>query len=694
MAFTHATRFYVLSAFIFSCFYSPLLFSADSAFTFVEFNIAFVLGLTLPVLLIVMNVRPTPLIKRRYPLLLSSALLAMLYSLAYLRSEQNYAFVSFASLFLLISYFWSQQQYQEKISRIAKSINSLLVLLYIINLYLLWSATISINTLWLVLVISILVFAITKIVSSAISAHTNDKREIIQWLILSGFVCCIYFWLNMAVNDVAIIIACVLCYSSLMVNSCWHVIMTLSKYSQLKENEGVKQLPVESFTFDPATNLPTYKQALKQFEQKMSQNLQSKYVAIAFKPTNFNQVNEVLGHHNSDILLLQLAYCLQKCIEKDEELVNFSNPDSPIRIARLQGLHFLIFLDTSLSKHGEKLIIEQLCNKLKSAVPGPMSFKSFSLYFELAFGAAFVGQHSNSLHEVIAFAEDALLAAEKSHSLLSYFDHDKARFNELQLLKMDKLKRDIHSDKLNWHVEPQLDLITKKIIGFEVKVFWQDTNKDIKPLEAFIELAEHSGDIYLLTQQMIIKAFEFAAKAHSGEYYLRVAIQLSSAELLEHALVDFIESQAKANSVDCKLLVIEVKETILLQASQRAKTIIDQLKSLGVQIAISDFSGSYEALRYLRRLAVSQIKIDCSILANTKSGSPDKAIINALINLTRKMNLPLIGTHIDNAHIEQVFSQMGGELAQGQYFSKGVNYDELTSWLDTWQKQYPIAPTL
>jgi EAL domain-containing protein (putative c-di-GMP-specific phosphodiesterase class I)/GGDEF domain-containing protein len=496
----------------------------------------------------------------------------------------------------------------------------------------------------------------------------------------------IYAWLNEQLSSDSMVIIAVATYLLAMLNGCWQVISTLIN------NHSVEEY-VDNITgnmvFDPTTNLPSYQYALQVFSYTVKHQQHARYAAIVFKPVNFQQVNAVLGHHNSDILLLQLAYCLQKSIKSDEELLNFSSNELPVRLARLQGLHFLVVMDVAQSKHSDEIIIEQLCQKLAKAVPGPMSFKSFSSYFKLVFGVAFIGKNSYSVTEVIAMAEDALLAADKQQKQISFFAQDLAIFNQQQLQKMEQLKRDIAAGSLTWQVQPKIKLASKALLGFELLMTWQQQNEKLDFNKVMV-IAEQSGDAYTLCQQMVKQAFIFLKEIHYLATKVSIAIKLSNSCLLQPDLVDYIEQQALDYNIECQYLLIEIQETSLLSNSQKVKTSIEQLKSLGVKIAIDEFSGSYEALRYLRRLAVSEIKINCHALAQAAAGSSDKAIINALINLTRKMELLLVGTNINSIEAEKAFLAMGGEYAQGKYYSSGVSLQALPNWLTSWS-QPPLA---
>jgi len=446
-----------------------------------------------------------------------------------------------------------------------------------------------------------------------------------------------------------------------------------------------------NYTHDLTTNLPTAQYALKHFAGALKQDAKRRMAAIVFKPVNFQQVNTVLGHHNSDILLLQLAYCLQQKLVDNQNLLSFDFNPEPVRLARLQGLDFLVVFDLSTTQHSAKQVIDDLCLQLMSAVPEAMSFKSFSLNFELAFGVAISEEHGSSVSEIVSYASDALLKGALAKQAIQYFDNSSVLYTEKQLALMERLRQDIIAEDLRWLLQPQVNITNNTIVGFELKVHWYQGNQVPLALPDFIDLAEHSGEVYRLTKQMFKQVFNVLLTLNKLGCHQRVSISLSSKSLLEPDLVDFIEQQLKSVNILGKCLVIELTEPVMLAACQRAKSTIDQLKSLGIAISIANFSGSYESLRYLRKMAIHQVKINCQQLASAESHYADKAIINALITLTRGMNIPLIGTHIEKHEVAKDFMAMGGELVQGNIINSGIVPEDIESWLTAWFTQHPEA---
>ncbi len=459
----------------------------------------------------------------------------------------------------------------------------------------------------------------------------------------------------------------------------------------LDENsETISEEDLFSYTHDPATNLPTAQQALRTFVSAIQSGSGRRYAAVVFQPINFQQVNSLLGYHNSDLLLLQLAYSLQKKIEGNNHLLNFSASSQAVRIARLQSLQFLVVFDLTDNRFDDKSMLDKLCQQLSDAVPDAMSFKSFSLNFELAFGIAISGENGNNFDEVVAHAGDALLNGLKCQQYVNYFDNSKILYAQSQLARMESFRQDLQDEKLFCYLEPQVNINNHNIIGFQLKVHWYDVdNKKPQELSDFSELAEHSGELYFLTKQMFIQAFTTLKSLHRIGVYQRISVRLASESLFEVDLVDYIEQQLQVHNISGKYLMVELNEQVMLNSSQRVKSIIDQLKSLGVNISIANFSGGFESLRYVRKMSIHQLKVDCQNLTHDSKNRVDKAIINALVTLTRSMNIPLVGTNIDRHEASQAYISMGGELIQGGIIHSGVVPEEIEIWLEKWYLQHP-----
>ena len=692
-----------LSAFVCLMFIHFPSYASTKMSAIVDFNIAFILGVSLPVLLFSLLLKKSVPNQWYFFAILSLSGLGFFYSFVHLNEMQTSGLLSFAAVSVALTYAWpfSNAIKPESIeSNIYQYFNLSLKLvagLCFIYLMSVWAfPQLDAYIGWLIYTGLVLFFAATFIIIQTRYQQVDIYRLVGQWLVAGIFTCVMFFWLNAQAELIWLIGSYTVLYVITAINGNWNIIkQVIQKLEQVNvaETDDHKE-ELLSFARDPATNLPSQQQALFRFEQVYKQNTSNRYAVVVVKPINFEHVNQVLGHQNSDILLLQLAYCLQRKVEDNDRLINFNYSDEKSRFARLQSLHFLAVIDLKDCNYPEKVIVEDLCRQLADAVPEAMSFKSFSLNFELACGVAFTGDHGKSVQEVIAHAGDALLSAERDKDLLHFYDQQDSLYTEQQLLKMERLKQDIEQDNLLWTAEPMIELGSNKIKGFSLTVKWRAAGEEYLPLIEFQQLAENSGELYLLSKTMVKSAFKLLYELKKASVFEPVSISLSSTDILEPDLVEYIEQQIKTYNIAGKYLMIELTEPVMVVAHDRAKTIVDQLRALEVQIGIDDFTGSYESLRYIRRLAVDQLKINCGRLTRTEENSAEKAIVNSLVNLARTMQLPFVGSHINTSDVQNMYQLMGGKVIQGEHVVPGIELGKLPEWVQQWQTKYPPTTSI
>ena len=668
---------------------------AANNFSFVDYNLAFILGLSLPLILISTLLSRKVDLNWQFSITTTLSLFVLLYTLGHAVKFQHLLLLSNAVIFLSLINLWPFYGKSNLTSCYKKHATILISILTTCYLLVLWVVPqTNIYMLWLLVSGLILFVFILRLIEIKRTATKDISRLILQWLCSCAVAISIYLWLNTDINLNLLVIVIVLTYLVTIMNGSWVLIQTIY---QAINNRNLAELSVLSddelfsYTHDPVTNLPTIQHALNQFEQHLASEKNPNYAVIVFQPINFSQVNAILGHQNSDILLLQLAYSLQQETLTHDNLLIFEQAQPPIKIARLQGLKFLVILNLKDNPHPEHIVINDLCQKLAKAVPTAMSFKSFSLNFELAFGISLFNEFNLKPNEAIAHAEDALLIGQQQQKNIYYFNNSSLLYTEQQLAKMEQLRHAIIEDKLQWLVQPQISVTTKKILGFKLETYWRYSEQqtqghnNLLHFSQFIKTAELSGDLYTLAKQMVKKAFKLLKILHSTQAYHCVAIDFSSKQLLEPELITFIEQQSQHYNIALKYLTIEFSEEILFTEHNRSQQIIDQLRTLDINIAIANFSGSYNALRFLRKMIVSQIKIDCKKLIDDEEFATDKAIINSLLNLATTINIPVIGTNIDNQVIAKNFTEIGGQYIQGKVISNGLTIEQVPQWLSAWK---------
>jgi len=227
------------------------------------------------------------------------------------------------------------------------------------------------------------------------------------------------------------------------------------------------------------------------------------------------------------------------------------------------------------------------------------------------------------------------------------------------------------------------------LLGFQLVVSWPKlVGTELSELQNEVfKLAEYSGEIHRLTQQYIKQAVSILASSHRDNFHVEVSLNLSVQVLFEPELVNFMLLELERANVLPKYLVIEIDEALFFSNLRSTQIAIDQLQANGFSVAINQFTGGYEALRYLRKVAVNRVQIDARELGNDKEQHADKAIIDALINVARKMDLPVIASGINNQTIADNYLSIGGDFAQGKKITGPIAAQEINAWLIAWAKK-------
>lgn len=667
----------------------------------VDVSLYFLIGLSLPGLFLTIKPSSWQLSSRSYIAAMVISSIGFCYSVSLASGLQMPLALSFGALCLLMMYLWyfSKDFYGQN-----PEAAELAPHLRLVSIAISLASVVYLGQVWLVPGLDaylgwLLYGGVVTFIAAAHVAFTARLlpeyvvRLVCQLILTAGFIGTMFFYLHAQASLLWLMFSFIGCIFIFHINLIGTELSNLQKQLTKKEDEESQHLTQEQlffFTHDPATNLPSYQQAIVRFEQQLKGDSQSAYAIVVIKPKNFAYVNQVLGHQNSDIMLLQLAYCLNREVSNLSYLLNFDITDRSAKLARLPSLEFMLAIDLTKIDHDKQHIIEELSQRLMGAIPAAMSFRSFSLRFELVLGIATTLEHGQSIPEVISHAGDAAIEAEKRQLLWLEFNDEVARYTEQQLHRMERLKQDIANDNLKWQLAPQIDTTSKSVVGFSMQVRWQYNGEQLE-LAEFIDVAEQSGELYSLTKCMIVNAFKSLFELKKLGVFQPVGVRLNSTDLLEPDLGDFIEEQIQTYGISARYLMVQMSEPMVQMACERAKNLIDQLKALEVPICISDFDGSYESLRYIRKLSVDQLNISCQLLASEENAGAEKAIVNSLVSLARTMKLSFIGTQVNDISSLDAFKTMGGHVAEGNAIAPSISMSELEVWVANWYKQYPEA---
>jgi len=245
---------------------------------------------------------------------------------------------------------------------------------------------------------------------------------------------------------------------------------------------------------------------------------------------------------------------------------------------------------------------------------------------------------------------------------------------------MDELRHAIISNELVAYYQPKVDLKTGIVKGLEALVRWKHQVHGLMSPDKFILLAEQAGLIKPLTLWILHESLMQCAKWNNEGYKFRVAVNLSTSDLLDTGFPDTVARALNSHNVSPEKLLIEITESTVMTDADRAMGILNRLATMGVRLSIDNFGTGYSSLSYLSKLPVKELKIDKSFI--TDMGDSDKAqIVQATIDLGHNLGLEVVAEGVEDAWTLSLLQPLGCDTAQGYYFTRPLNAQEFTTWI-------------
>ena len=274
-------------------------------------------------------------------------------------------------------------------------------------------------------------------------------------------------------------------------------------------------------------------------------------------------------------------------------------------------------------------------------------------------------------------------AKQVGHGQSLHFDGAMQSESREHALLLHELKRDFGSNRLFLAYQPQVELASRRVIAFEALLRWRTKAGELVAPDRFIPLAEQTGLIVDIGTWVVRQALQVAKTLREwGRPDLRVAVNLSPAQLRQPTFVSVVESELLAADVQPSQLELEVTESVSVLGQSLVIDRLKRLADLGITIAIDDFGTGYSSLSYLDKLTANRLKIDRSFVSGNTSGNNDSSIAAMIIDLARRLDMRTVAEGIETAAQAQTLLSMGCDEAQGYFFAKPMHQEELLGWLE------------
>ncbi|HVF02804.1 MAG TPA: EAL domain-containing protein, partial [Rubrobacteraceae bacterium] len=449
-------------------------------------------------------------------------------------------------------------------------------------------------------------------------------------------------------------------------------------YRDITERKNLEEQLRHQAFHDPLTNLPNRALFLNRLGHALMRlERRKKRAAVLFLDLdNFKLVNDSMGHDVGDKLLVSVAQRLQGCLRAEDTA------------ARFGGDEFTILLE-DVTHTGDAV---RLANQIARALNAPFVLKGREVFVNTSIGIALSKSGRERPTDLLRNADAALYRAKANgKAACEVFD---AAINTVTLERLDleaDLRRAIERGEFAVHYQPQLELLTGRIAGWEALVRWKHPERGLISPPSFLSIAEETG---LITQigNLVLEEACRQAKEWQEERYpaadtsLKMSVNISARQLKRpDELVREVVRILAETGLAPETLVLEITESMVMEGAQYNADVLGRLKELGVRVAVDDFGTGYSNLAYLKRFPMDMVKIDKSFVDGLGEKAEDTAIVEAVISLARALGLTTVAEGIETTEQLERLRDLGCEWGQGYYFSGALPAYEASALL--------LAPT-
>jgi diguanylate cyclase (GGDEF)-like protein/PAS domain S-box-containing protein len=411
---------------------------------------------------------------------------------------------------------------------------------------------------------------------------------------------------------------------------------------------------------DPLTNLPNRALFMERLEDAwaMTQRTGGRTAVMFIDLDRFKVVNDSLGHNVGDELLIALADRLNETAPEDAVVARFGGDEFTLLVPRVESQETL----TALANH------------LLSELRGPVKLMGHNTIVTASIGISMSGDRAKSPRELIRSADIALShAKEQGRGRYVLFDETLDKYSIDRLRLESELREAVERDQLRLHYQPEIDLPSGQIVGFEALVRWNHPIRGLIPPIEFITLAEETGEIISIGKWVLREACRQAAEWRDSLFHQRpftMAVNLSANEFLEPGLAWEVLRVLRETGLDPSSLRIEITESVLLDDSAVTNDIFLELKRIGVELAIDDFGTGYSSLSYLRQLPADVLKIDRSFVSDVDHDDREASIVRAVVRVAEALGMRVVAEGIEREEQAQFLAGIGCESGQGYHFAR------------------------
>jgi diguanylate cyclase (GGDEF)-like protein len=380
----------------------------------------------------------------------------------------------------------------------------------------------------------------------------------------------------------------------------------------------------------------------------------------------FKQVNDTFGHQLGDLLLQEIGQRMSEVLAGRGLL------------ARLGGDEFAAVLPR-VDSIAAALDIAAL---VREALERPVGIEGVDVEVGVSIGVAVSPLHGLDGLTLMKRADAAMYDAKNSGSGLHIYEAGQDVSDSPERLALTaELRAGISSGQLEVYVQPQASLRTGRVLGVEALVRWRHPRHGLLFPDTFIPLAERSGLIRPLTDEVLEQAVAALGRWRREGHRLTMSVNLSARSNFSDELVEGVQSLLQRHGVPAEALTLEITESSVIKDPARTGEVLDRLHALGVGLSLDDFGTGYSSMSYLRQLPVQEVKVDKSFVMTMLTSPEDAAIVRSVVDLGNNLGLVVVAEGVEDLATWQELERLGCENMQGFYLAAPMPISDFVEWL-------------
>lgn len=460
----------------------------------------------------------------------------------------------------------------------------------------------------------------------------------------------------------------------------------VAMFQDLSEQKATEQELEKRTHFDPLTGLPNrslFRNRLAH-EFEVADRHQRKVALISVNIDRFKQVNDSFGYNVGDNLLIEVSKRLEKAIRNTDLVAR--NSQTPERdadhISRTSGDEFAFIL-TDL-KEAENSVIAT--RRIIGQMEQPFLMEEQEVFLTCSLGISIYPENAQTLDGQVLCAERALEQAKAKGGGQFQFYSEEMNSRSLEKLRLETdMRRAIKEREFQLHYQPKLDLASGQVSGMEALVRWEKPSGDRVFPDAFIPLAESTGQIVPLGEWILRQACEDCVRLNvENGWNLKTAVNLSARQFMQPNLIEMVEIIIKETGIPADCLELEITESMVMEDHEQAVQTMKGLRGLGLTLSIDDFGTGYSSLAYLRTFPVDALKIDQSFVRTLEVDSEDASIVGAICAMGRSLHLKVVAEGVETEEQLEFLRKNDCDLIQGYHISRPVPIESFEIFVSQW----------